>query len=103
MRAEVIPAPLEIRQPYRRKVLVGNSGGEFGVRDWLTALDADTDSVAWWAYSTGPDTDALSGPDFKPFYAQDQGKDLGGSGWPPEDCNLRLCGGRPGAGSLESC
>ena len=31
-------APLVVKG----KVLVGNSGGEFGVRGWLTALDADT-------------------------------------------------------------
>ena len=65
------------------KVLVGNSGGEMGVRGWLTALDASTGRVAWRAYHTGPDTDVLIGPSFKPFYAQDRGKDLGVSSWPP--------------------
>ena len=30
-------APLVVKG----KVLVGNSGGEFGVRGWLTALDAE--------------------------------------------------------------
>ena len=39
-----------------------------GVRGWLTALDADSGKVVWTAYSTGPDTDVLIGPDFKPFY-----------------------------------
>ena len=43
-------APLVVKG----KVLVGNSGGEFGVRGWLTALDAATGAVAWRAYSTGP-------------------------------------------------
>jgi len=64
------------------KVLVGNSGGEFGVRGWITALDAATGKIAWRAYSTGPDSEVLIGPDFKPFYAQDRGKDLGVSTWP---------------------
>ena len=50
------------------KVLVGNSGGEMGVRGWLTALDAATGQIAWRAYSTGPDKDVLIGPRFKPFY-----------------------------------
>ena len=59
------------------KVLVGNSGGEMGVRGWLTALDAGTGKIVWKAYATGPDKDVLIGPDFKPFYAQDSGKDLG--------------------------
>src|SRR5687768_6827958 len=59
------------------KVLVGNSGGEFGVRGWLTALNARDGTVAWRAYSTGPDKDVLIGSDFKPFYQQDRGTDLG--------------------------
>jgi glucose dehydrogenase len=50
------------------KVLVGNSGGEMGVRGWLTALDAATGKIAWRAYSTGPDKDVLIGAVFRPFY-----------------------------------
>ena len=38
--------------------------------------------IAWRAYSTGPDKDVLIGPHFKPFYAQDRGKDLGVTTWP---------------------
>jgi lanthanide-dependent methanol dehydrogenase len=66
------------------KVFVGNSGGEFGVRGWLVALNASDGSVAWRAYSTGPDVDVLIGPDFKPFYDQDRGRDLGTTSWPPD-------------------
>lgn len=73
-------APLVVKG----KVLVGNSGGEFGVRGWLAALDINSGKVAWRAYSTGPDKDVLIGPDFKPVYAMDQGKDLGVKTWPPE-------------------
>jgi PQQ-dependent dehydrogenase (methanol/ethanol family) len=65
-------------------VLVGNSGGEFGVRGWIAALDAGSGAVRWRAYSTGPDRDVLIGPEFKPFYEQDRGTDLGVSTWPPE-------------------
>ena len=72
------------------KVLVGNSGGEFGVRGWLTALDAATGRLAWRAYSTGPDADVLIGPEFKPFYAMDQGKDLGVKTWPPDGWKTTL-------------
>ena len=73
-------APLVVKD----KVLVGNSGGEFGVRGWLAALDAATGKTVWRAWSTGPDSDVLIGAEFKPFYAQDRGKDLGVSSWPPE-------------------
>jgi PQQ-dependent dehydrogenase (methanol/ethanol family) len=66
------------------KVLVGDSGGEMGVRGWLTALDAATGKIAWRAYTTGPDKDVLIGPNFKPFYPQDRGTDLGVKTWPPE-------------------
>jgi lanthanide-dependent methanol dehydrogenase len=66
------------------KVIVGNSGGEFGVRGWVTALDAGSGRVAWRAYSAGPDADCLIGSNFKPFYDHDKGKDLGVSSWPPD-------------------
>jgi lanthanide-dependent methanol dehydrogenase len=71
-------------QVVKGKVLVGNSGGEFGVRGWLTALDAATGRIVWRAYSTGPDQDVLIGPGFKPFYQSDQGRDLGVKTWPGE-------------------
>ena len=73
-------APLVVKG----KVLVGDSGGEFGVRGWLTALDAETGKIAWRAYSTGPDKDVLIGPDFHPFYPDAQGPDLGVRTWPPD-------------------
>jgi lanthanide-dependent methanol dehydrogenase len=66
------------------KVIVGNSGGELGVRGWIAGLDANDGHVAWQAYSTGPDKDVLIGPDFHPFYPQDRGQDLGVSSWPAD-------------------
>ncbi|TPM96639.1 PQQ-dependent dehydrogenase, methanol/ethanol family [Mesorhizobium sp. B2-1-3A] len=73
-------APLVVKG----KVLVGNSGGELGVRGWVKALDAGDGHVVWTAYGTGPDKDVLIGPDFKPHYDVDKGKDLGVTTWPPE-------------------
>jgi len=73
-------APLVVKD----KVLVGNSGGEMGVRGWVTALSTDNGQIVWRAYNTGPDADVLIGPHFKPFYPQDQGKDLGVATWPPD-------------------
>lgn len=78
--ATITMAPLVVRG----KVLVGVSGGELGVRGWLTALDENTGKIAWRAYSTGSDADVLIGPGFKPFYADLQGKDLGIKSWPPD-------------------
>jgi len=73
-------APLVVKG----KVLVGNSGGEFGVRGWLAALNAASGKLLWRAYSTGSDADCLIGPDFHPFYAHDRGRDLGIHTWPPD-------------------
>lgn len=77
-------APLVVKD----KVLVGNSGGEFGVRGWLTALDANSGQIAWKAYSTGPDSDVLIGANFKPFYDMDKGADLGVHKWNPDGWKL---------------
>ncbi|MEJ0048631.1 MAG: PQQ-binding-like beta-propeller repeat protein [Rhodospirillales bacterium] len=64
------------------KVIVGNSGGESGVRGWIQALDVNTGKTLWKAYNTGPDADVLIDKNFHPFYAKDQGTDLGASTWP---------------------
>jgi lanthanide-dependent methanol dehydrogenase len=82
-------APLVVKG----RVLVGNSGGEFGVRGWLTALDAASGKIVWRAYSTGPDKDVLIGPNFKPHYDSDRGTDLGITTWPGE-------GWRTGGGTV---
>jgi PQQ-dependent dehydrogenase (methanol/ethanol family) len=73
-------APLVVHD----KVLVGNSGGEMGVRGWHTALDLATGKQAWRAYSTGPDSEVLIGDRFRPFYKSDSGKDLGVKTWPSD-------------------
>jgi lanthanide-dependent methanol dehydrogenase len=72
-------APLVVKD----KVLVGNAGGEFGVRGWLKALDANSGKLLWTAWSTGSDADVLIGSDYKPFYEKEKGKDLGLTTWPP--------------------
>jgi PQQ-dependent dehydrogenase (methanol/ethanol family) len=77
-------APLVVKD----KVLVGNSGGEMGVRGWLTALRTDSGAIAWRAYHTGPDRDVLIGARFKPFYEHNRGTDLGIHTWPGEAWKL---------------
>ncbi|VTZ52085.1 Methanol dehydrogenase Lanthanide-dependent XoxF [Methylocella tundrae] len=68
----------------RDKVLVGDSGGEMGVRGWAAALDVKTGKILWRAYNTGPDSDVLIGSEFKPFYDSEKGKDLGVTTWPAD-------------------
>lgn len=49
--------------PVKDKVLVGISGGEFGVRGHLTAYNMADGTMAWRAYSVGPDEDMLVDPE----------------------------------------
>jgi PQQ-dependent dehydrogenase (methanol/ethanol family) len=77
-------APLVVKG----KVYVGNSGGEFGVRGWLKCLDGSSGKLLWTAYTTGPDSDVLIGPKYKPFYDKDKGQDLGERTWPPDKWKL---------------
>ena len=71
-------APLIVKD----KVIIGNSGGEFGIRGWLTALDLGSGKIVWRAYHTGPDSAVKIGARFKPFYAEDRKPDLGKNTWP---------------------
>ena len=48
-------APLVVKD----KVLVGISGGEFGVQAHMTAYDIKTGKIAWRGYSGGPDEQIL--------------------------------------------
>jgi lanthanide-dependent methanol dehydrogenase len=77
-------APLVVKD----QVLVGNSGGELGVRGWITSLDVNTGAIRWRAYSTGPDQDVLIGPQYRPFYPQDRGTDLGVKTWRPDQWQI---------------
>jgi PQQ-dependent dehydrogenase (methanol/ethanol family) len=51
-------APLVVHD----KVIVGISGGEYGVRGHLTAYDLNTGKMVWRANSVGPDQDILFDP-----------------------------------------
>src|SRR5437764_2508594 len=77
-------APLVVKG----KVLVGNSGGEMGVRGWLKALDLASGKLLWTAYSTGPDSDVKIGSRFKAYYPKDHGKDLGETTWQGEQWKI---------------
>lgn len=54
------------------KILTGCSGAEFGVRCFMAAYNLKDGSLAWKAYSTGPDSEVLIGADFNkdnPLYS----------------------------------
>jgi PQQ-dependent dehydrogenase (methanol/ethanol family) len=88
-------APLVVKN----KVIVGVSGGEYGVRGFLTAYDLSTGKKSWRAYSEGPDKDILIGSEFTgphnagtSTWKGDQWKVGGGTtwGWYSYDPKLNL-------------
>jgi alcohol dehydrogenase (cytochrome c) len=70
-------APLVVKD----KVLVGVSGGEFGVQGHMTAYNIKDGSVAWRAYSEGPDTQLLFDPDKTMAMGKPVGKDSSLKTW----------------------
>ena len=72
-------APFVVRQ----RVIVGASGGEFGIHGWLKGLDLETGQIVWTAYNIGPDSEVLAKPGtFRPFY--DHGAELALTSWPAD-------------------
>ncbi|WP_422038648.1 lanthanide-dependent methanol dehydrogenase XoxF5 [Roseibium sp.] len=67
--------------PVKDKVLVGISGGEFGVRGSVTAYNIKDGSLAWRAYSMGPDSDILVDPEKTMHLGKPVGKDSGLNTW----------------------
>ena len=45
------------------RVLVGPSGGEYGIHGWLKALDLATGKIVWTARNMGPDSVVLATPE----------------------------------------
>ena len=67
----------------KNRVIVGPSGGEFGIHGWVKGLDTETGKIVWTGYNAGPDSMVLARPGtFKPFY--DKGDQLGMKTWPPD-------------------
>jgi lanthanide-dependent methanol dehydrogenase len=70
-------APLIVKN----RVLVGASGGEFGILGWVKGLDLSTGKLLWTATNIGPDSLVRAKPGtFKPFY--DKGAQLALTTWP---------------------
>jgi len=67
--------------PVKDKLLVGISGGEFGVRCHMTAYDLKTGKQVWRAYSMGPDSEMLIDPEKTTELGKPVGKDSSLKTW----------------------
>ncbi|WP_438646669.1 lanthanide-dependent methanol dehydrogenase XoxF5 [Salinarimonas soli] len=67
--------------PVKDKIIVGISGGEYGVRCHVTAYDAKTGKQVWRAYSTGPDNEMLVDPEKTTSLGKPIGKDSSLKTW----------------------
>lgn len=77
-------APLVVKN----KVIVGISGGEFGVRGHLTAYDTNTGKRVWRGYSTGPDDEMLIDPRKTTHLLKPVGKDSGIKSWKGDEWKI---------------
>ena len=67
--------------PVKDKVIVGISGGEFGVRGHVTAYNMETGEQEWRAYSMGPDEDILMDPENTTHLGEPVGENSGTNTW----------------------
>ncbi len=67
--------------PVKDKVIVGISGGEFGVRCHVTAYDTKTGKQIWRGYSMGPDSEMLVDPEKTTALGKPIGKDSSLKSW----------------------
>jgi PQQ-dependent dehydrogenase (methanol/ethanol family) len=70
-------APLVVKD----KVMVGISGGEFGVQAHMTAYDIKTGKLVWRGYSEGPDDQILVDPEKTTALGKPVGKDSSLKTW----------------------
>jgi lanthanide-dependent methanol dehydrogenase len=67
--------------PVKDKIIVGISGGEFGVQCHVTAYDMKSGKLLWRAYSVGPDDQLMVDPQKTTALGQPIGKDSSISSW----------------------
>ena len=67
--------------PVKDKLIVGISGGEFGVQGHVTAYNIETGEKLWRAYSVGPDDQLLVDPEKTTHLGKPIGKDSSISSW----------------------
>jgi lanthanide-dependent methanol dehydrogenase len=70
-------APMVVKD----KVLIGISGGEFGVQAHMSAYDIKTGKLAWRGYSEGPDDQLLVDPEKTTALGKPIGKDSSLKTW----------------------
>jgi lanthanide-dependent methanol dehydrogenase len=61
--------------------IIGNEGGESGVRGKVSAFDIHTGQTQWVMYNMGPNNEVGIGPRFNPQYAYMQGDNPSLSSW----------------------
>ncbi len=66
---------------FKDKVLVGVSGGEFGVRGWVSAYNIKDGKLVWRGFSAGPDSDTLIDPVKTTALGKPVGPDSSTSTW----------------------
>ncbi|NDV52712.1 MULTISPECIES: methanol/ethanol family PQQ-dependent dehydrogenase [Roseobacteraceae] len=67
--------------PVKDKIIVGISGGEFGVRGHVTAYNMETGEQEWRAWSMGPDEEILMDPENTTHLGEPVGADSGTNTW----------------------
>jgi lanthanide-dependent methanol dehydrogenase len=70
-------APMVVKD----KVMIGISGGEFGVQGSMTAYNLADGKMAWRGYSMGPDDQTLMDPEKTTHLGKPVGKDSGINTW----------------------
>jgi PQQ-dependent dehydrogenase (methanol/ethanol family) len=77
-------APIVVKD----KVITGISGGEFGVRGYITAYNIKDGSVAWRGYSTGPDNEMLIDPVKTTMMGKPVGSTTGINSWKGDEWKI---------------
>ncbi len=67
--------------PVKDKIIVGISGGEFGVNCHVTAYDSKSGKKVWRGYSQGPDADMIMDPEKTTSLGKPVGKDSSLKTW----------------------
>ncbi len=77
-------APMVVKD----KVFIGVSGGEYGVRGWLSAYNVSDGKLAWRAYSEGQDKDILVDPEKTTELGKPIGADSSLKSWKGDEWKL---------------